>query len=173
MSRKMVFEDGLVTFYGEGVLIFPAPSIIKYTAMINDEPEYTKSLYQTAKESVLEYKQNLLKECGSNDHKKFIIDTIKLYGLGKIGYEIDSAEPTGMIMLENSPFASNDSGKANNPIDHILRGLIVGMVSAIFDREFDMIEIECRASGGNNCKFLLDSSDELIKKFPLLCANQI
>ena len=173
LSQKLSFSDGRVTFYGQDILIFPVLSIMGYIDLIGNSTESTKEVYYMVKESMLENKQNLKKAYKPSDGVNWIYNTLNLYGLGKVSFGTSTIPPTGEIFVENSPFANGLNGKVNAPIDHILRGIIAGMVSAIFDNDYDVIEVECCVIGSNRCKLILDSKENLSKNFPSFCKNQV
>ncbi|MDE1823188.1 MAG: 4-vinyl reductase [Candidatus Micrarchaeota archaeon] len=174
MSKRMSFEDGTVTLYGENVLIIPAPNIVKYICMAGANQGNGRDMYSRAKAATLEYKQDLVKAYKSGGGMSWIINTINLYGLGKATYQgASNSLPAGVIILENSPFAHNPDCKAGAPIDHVLRGIIAGMASAIFNKDFDTIELKCAAAGGDSCKIIIDSKKNLMRNFPQFYEDQI
>ncbi|MDE1851359.1 MAG: 4-vinyl reductase [Candidatus Micrarchaeota archaeon] len=173
MSRKMAFQDGTVTLYGENVLIFPAPSIIKYICLTGTDPKNAKELYHMAKESILERRGNINSTGNSEADVSWVIDTVNLYGLGKLHYqETAGTAPAGIIIVENSPFSNSPDCMVGAPMDHILRGILAGMASAVFNKELEAVETECRVVGSSVCKIALDTKENLMKRYPAMYKAQ-
>lgn len=174
MSRKLSFIDGKVSLYGQEISIYPSRSIMDYILLINEDSELVESVYATAKQSMLEYRAELIKAYNPSKSITWIINTINLYGLGKVEYTGSNPNlPIGEMTAENSPFVQYLKGKVDKPVDSVLKGLIAGMVSAILDSNYDVIELECQATGSSKCKFVLDTKENLVSKFPIECQNQI
>lgn len=174
MSRKMTFADGVVTLYGGNVLIFPAPSIIKYICMTGTDQRNAKELYHMAKESILENRAGMVGTGKPETDVSWMIETANLYGLGKLHYQEASATiPAGIIIVEDSPFENGPYSRKGTPMDHVLRGILAGMASVLFNKDFDAVEIECGvATGSPACKIALDTKANLMEKYPELYKTQ-
>lgn len=166
LSKKLSFADGKVSFYGQDISVYPLQSVVEYTGLINKDSESVKFTYITAKNSMIEYKQNIASAYNQSDTKKWIVETVNLYGLGEIQFDTSSSQLTGGITVENSPFAQNLKGKIDRPVDHILRGIIAGITSVVSNIDYDVIELKCETTGNTNCKLVLDNKEALIQKFP-------
>jgi hypothetical protein len=173
MSRKMTFEEGKITLYGQEILIFPYLPLMEHVAQIGNDVKSIKNMYLLAKDSMLENKEGIIKSYKTAGNVNWICETINLLGHGKIKYEDPPTGPTGMIILENSTLAKDLIGKVNNPVDYILRGIIAGIISAILDKDVDAVETECCANGSDNCKIFVDLKEKLVNKFPVLCEQQV
>lgn len=172
-NKKLSFSEGRISFYDQDISVYPLQSIIEYMGLIHKDQELTKFTYITAKESILEYKQNLINSCNQSNKLDWAIQTINLYGLGKVQYNDSTSFPAGKITIENSPFVQNLKGKVNSPVDHILRGIVSGVISSIFDTNYDVIELDCSVAGATNCSLAINTKDTLLKKFPTECKIQI
>lgn len=173
LSRKITFEEGSATLYGQNILIFPYRPLMEYIAHISSDTELTKGIYFTAKESILENKAGIVKAYVVSDGQNWICNTINLLGQGKIKYDNPNTGPTGAVLLENSALAKDLKGKTTYAVDHVLRGIVAGIVSAVLDKDTDIIETDCYATGSNACKFFIDSKENLNNKFPVLSKQQI
>ncbi len=173
ITRKMTFVDGKVTLYGQDVLIFPPQSITAYLSKAYDDLGSLKTLYLISKKSMLEYKQNLKAEFAQSTDKNWICNTINLYGYGNVKYEDANTIPTGTLILEDSFLIKEFENTKYRNIDHLLRGIIAGLISAITDRDFDAIEVEYQANSNNVCKIVIDGNKNLKERFPSLYEEQL
>jgi predicted hydrocarbon binding protein len=172
ISRKMQFEDGKIKLYGQDIAIIPAPPIIEYIRLINDDDRQIKLIYSTAKESMLDYKQEIMDATKGLD-SKWISDTMNLYSHGKMRYEEPSLAPLGIVSLENSAPAKILKTKVEAPVDHIFRGILAGLTSVICKRDIDVIETSCYVVNGNLCKFSVNDNAKLKENFQSLYEKQI
>lgn len=173
VSKKIAFIDGRVTFYGQDISIFPPEGFVEYMIQVNNNTEDIKILYSTAKKAMLEYKQNLIDAYKQVNDKEWVCNTMNLYGHGKIKYEDSSNILTGTLILEDSFLAEELKNRTKGPVDHILRGMVAGIISSISDRDIDVIEIECQANGKDKCKLVANSEENLKKEFSVLYEEQI
>lgn len=171
MSRKLSFSDGRVTFYGQDIMIFPTTSLMDYFGLLIDDADETKEVYSAVKESMVDSKDSLKNAYNASDAVGWISNTVNLYGLGQITFS-DQKAPIGEIIVTNSPFVESLKGKSKSPVDHVLRGIIAGLTSAVFDNDYDALETACRASGDQGCRFVLDLNANLRKNFPDIYKNQ-
>jgi predicted hydrocarbon binding protein len=169
----MTFEEGKVTFYGQDVLIIPYIPIMEYMAQISNDTESTKIIYSMTKEAMLENREGIIKVYKASGDSDWICNTINLFGQGKIKYENSATEPIGVIILENSISAKDIKYTTKYPIDHILRGIIAGIVSVVLDKDIDAIETMCCATGSSNCKFFIATKEDIENKFAILYKQQI
>lgn len=173
MSRKMSFQEGKVTLYGQDITIFPIQSIVQYIYEVAGNSLSAKDLYHTSKDAMLEYREYLRKAAAEKDLANWICETLNLYGQGKLTYQTPDMAPIGTLTLENSPFANELQEKTKLPVDNIFRGIIAGVTSSISGRDLDALEVECHATGSINCKIIVDTKEILSDKFALLCDQQI
>lgn len=173
MSRKLKFEDGSIALYGDNVTILPLEGFIMYAGEISDDMPATKLLYSTMRNSMLEQRQKLTTESKNSNFSEWICDSVNIYGYGKIKYEKPAETPKGVLILNDSPFVKILKGRSSNPVDHIVRGAIAGISSAITGQDLHVLETDCAVSGRNSCKFVLDSKDKLAADFEELFKQQI
>lgn len=174
LSRKMEFKDnGEVTLYGQGIVVLPDALMVEYLLQIDNEPEWKKTLYSTAKEAMLEFKGNFIKAYNSSGGSNWICDTVNLLGQGKIKYENTTKAPLGTILIENSPTAKNLKGNVKMQTDHVLRGILAGIISAVLEKDIDVIESDCVATGGTVCKLIVDYKENLKSNFPAFYEQQV
>lgn len=173
LSKKLSFADGKVSLYGQEISIYPARSMMDYVRTISEDVESVKLIYATAKESMLEYREELSKAYDKSNGKDWLISTINLYGLGKIQYSTDSRALEGEITVENSPYSQYLKGSVKRPIDDVLRGVIAGTVSAVLGADYDALETECEALGSQKCKLIIGKNDSLKSGFASIAGSQI
>lgn len=173
LSKKMSFENGTVKLYGQNIIIFPPQSIAEYVVSINDNKELIRDLYNTAKKAMVEYGEVISEDYKASHDINWVCDYVNLFGQGRIVYEDITKAPTGTILLENSLYFEGFKNKLNSPVDHIMRGIIAGILSAIFNKNFDAVETECVAMDYSICRFVVDYSDVLKKRFSGIYDTQI
>ncbi|MDE1865615.1 MAG: 4-vinyl reductase [Candidatus Micrarchaeota archaeon] len=171
LSKKLSFVDGRVLLFNQGISIYPARSMMNYMKLINNDPDSIKLIYSMAKQSMMDHKQDLLTAHDPSNAVSWVINTINLYGLGKMEYLSKTLE--GEITIENSPFVENLKGTVSVPVDNITRGIIAGIVSSISNFDYDVIELNCAAVNGDKCKLIIYKKENLLSKFPLECKSQI
>jgi len=170
----MEFKDnGDVTLYGQSIVVLPDALMVEYILNINNDPDWKKVMYQTAKEAMLEYKPNFIKVYNPSSGPVWVCNTVNLLGQGKIQYAAGANGLIGTILLENSPTARGLKGNVNEPTDHIMRGIIAGIVSSVLDMDIDVVEVECAAAGGAICELIVGSSNDIKNKFADIYAKQI
>ena len=173
ISKKLKFEDGSITLYSDGVTILPLDGFIMYIEEVSNDTSVTKSLYSTMRNSMLEQRQRLMAEVDRSNAAEWLCASINLYGYGKVKYEKPTDLITGTLILNGSPFAKVLKSKSAIPVDHIIRGAIAGIASAITGQDLHAVETLCAVSAQNNCQFVLDSKEKLTKEFGELCKQQI
>lgn len=174
MSRKLTFDEGKVSLYGKSILILPASPFFEYIATINSDTDMIQYLYATEKKALIaEYEESFSRSYNASDSATWICDNINLYGYGRIRYDDAKTAPYGKITLENSPFTIRLRGVTGKPVDHILRAIIAGTVSAITHKDTDVIETNCSVGEGNVCSMQVGERGELMSQFPELFKTQI
>ena len=173
MSRKLKFEDGSITLYGEGAAILPLDGFIMYIGEISNDTEVAKLLYSTMRNSMLERSQKLITEAEGTKQAEWLCASVNVYGYGRIRYSKPTTAINGTLILEESPFTKILKGKATTPVDHIIRGAIAGIASAITGRDMHAVEAYCAVSDHDNCQLVLDSKEMLAKEFVELFNQQV
>ena len=67
-----------------------------------------------------------------------------------------SGTGTMRITVRNSPFAGS-YGKSSEGVCHLIRGVVAGMASVLFDQDCTASEIECVSKGDDRCVFEVDA----------------
>jgi predicted hydrocarbon binding protein len=175
LSRKMSFENGIVTLYEQNIVIFPPQSMRDHIAFasINKENGMIKNLYYSAKESMFNHREKIAEIYKTSEGKNWVCDYINMFGQGKIVYENSHNSPSGIILLYNSPYAKDIKDGSNVPVDHIIRGIIAGVLSAALGKDFDAIELYCARVNGDKCKIMVGLKEKLLKSFNEVCIEQI
>jgi|GEM_PF-196765 len=95
-----------------------------------------------------------------NFSDKEIIEFMMRMGteIGWGGFSLDYYNPgsgTMHIAVRNSPFAQS-YGKSSEGVCHLIRGVVGGMASAIFNQDCTASELECISKGDDRCLFVVD-----------------
>ena len=59
------------------------------------------------------------------------------------------------VSVVHSPFAES-YGNSSQGVCHLIRGVLAGMASILFESDFTSEEIECRAKGDSRCVFVIE-----------------
>ncbi len=92
---------------------------------------------------------------GFNDRRilKFMMKMGGEIGWGRFAVDkFDLEKQVLQVTVENSPFAEA-YGESSGGVCHLLRGVISGLASAVFDSRCTASEIECLARGDRACVF--------------------
>ena len=125
---------------------------------------FEKKLYLAIKESVA---KDLIPAFGTEFglRGKKMVAFLEQYfvasGWGTINnVDLDFKAKKAIVRVSNNPVASRLHLKAKAPADHILRGILAGLFSRVFEEPVDCVETHCCALGEGDCEFI-------IKKQPL------
>ncbi len=173
ISKKLHFTDGNVTFYGQHISIAPPTSMAEYILQSDGDINISKAIYKIAKKTMMDNTVGFLDAYNKQNVTEWIVNTINLYSIGKIRYENDKVTLIDTIYLENSVIANTLKGKVKFPSDHIMRGIVGGLVSVIKNEDLECIETECEAIGDQYCKLIIGSENYLKSKYSSLCETQI
>jgi len=177
LSRQLKFTEGEIDMLGQRVTIVPADLFTIFIIGINDKPDRVGEVYYAAKQAMKDnFATNIGKSYGfsQKDFSNWFIELAMMSGWGIVRFLENNADKhTAVITIENSPIAVRLKGKVKSPCDHIVRGLMAGGSVSAYNTEVDMVEIECQALGAEKCKFVVDSVENLNKKFPDLVAKQL
>ncbi len=175
MSRKLSFEEGRIYLYGKGVLMLPMAPIANYFSAVNNDDTTVKNTYSMSKSAILsEYKENLSSSFKSSaGHAEFLRNNINLYGYGFAEFENSNFAIPGDVFIKDSPFVEALKGVVKKPIDHVLRGILAGVVTAATGQDTDAIELNCAAVSGEKCIMHLDTKAKLTAEFSELCRTQL
>jgi len=139
-----------------------------------NDPEFEKKLYVAIRESVAD---NLIPafglEFGLRGKKMvaFLEQYFVASGWGTIkNVDLDFNSKKAIVRVSNNPVAKNLNSKLKAPADHILRGILAGLFSRVFEESVDCVETHCCALGGNSCEFIIkkqslfDFSDKRVRR---------
>lgn len=137
------------------------PNDIIAGVLCNEDAEFSRLLYWHVKDSV---QKNLCKRFDvgfglkNGNLVRFIEDFISYSGWGKLQtMDLDFKKKRAIIHLRDNPFAVNHSKK---PIDHVMRGILAGFFSGLFNEEMDCVETKCCSCGKENCEFILKKAKD-------------
>lgn len=139
------------------------PIDILMILVATQDNEKQKEIYNSFKESTIKNFMPKFKELGIEESKK--LDFVKNFFIGSgWGFiqiiDLDNAGKKAIVTIDNSPFVENLKGKTKIAIDSILRGILAGLFSHIFNEDIDCVEVECVALGAKNCKFIIKHKSE-------------
>lgn len=92
---------------------------------------------------------------GLSDQKliHFMMEMGSQIGWGRFELErFDSNQMYLLVKIHHSPFAEA-YGPSSSPVCHIIRGILGGMGSVIFNKEIEAKELSCMAMGDEYCRF--------------------
>ena len=132
-----------------------------------------KKIYTEVKKSTKErMKPKFAPYYGTTDKKKevnFIIEYLTYSGWGNVQIiDLEMETKRAIIVIENSPFASALKGKIQLPADVIIRGILAGVFSKVFEEDIDCVEAECAAHTSERCKFIIKPKTEFDFANPLV-----
>lgn len=137
------------------------PNDILAGILCSENDEFIRMLYAEVKRSV---EDNLVKsfDIDFGLHKRdlvhFLEDFISYSGWGKLVIlDLDFEKKRAIAQLEENPFAKFI---AKNPADHIMRGILAGFFSKIFEEEIGCVEICCALNGAKHCEFVIKKIEE-------------
>lgn len=151
------FAHGNFTLLNMPFLMAPVEAL-KGIAAIQDN-ETSKKIYEAIKKTS---KESLIQQFSFNfglEKKKeldLVIEYFAASGWGMIQViDMQLEAKRAILVLENSPFAAELKGKTQTPADTILRGILAGAFSKIFEEDIDCVEAECCALNSERCKFII------------------
>lgn len=164
---KYIFTSTLKYSHNNFFLV-DVPFVISPTSILlnlasNPSPDFQKSVYVSVKSSSKDYFLQKISGLGVEKEKqlKFVEEFFVASGWGMIQIvDLSVDAKRAIVVLDNSPFASELKGKAQIPVDVILRGVLAGLFSKIFNENIDCVEVECAALNSEHCKFIIKPQSE-------------
>ena len=150
------------------------PAALLSGLLETNDPEFEKKLYLAIKESVAKHLiPSFGTEFGFRGKKMvaFLEQYFVASGWGSIkNVDLDFGEKKAIVLVLNNPIASRLHSKPKAPADHILRGILAGLFSRVFEERVDCVETHCCALGESNCEFIIkkqslfDFSDKRVRR---------
>ena len=139
------------------------PLDILSTLVSTQDLEKHKEIYSSFKESTKDNFMPKFKELGIEESKR--LEFVKAFfiasGWGFIQIiNLEKETKKAIVTVDNSPFASSLQGKSKIAVDSIIRGVLSGLFSNLFEDDVDCVEVECVALGSKNCKFIIKPKSE-------------
>jgi len=143
-------------------LICPAEVLI--VLIETHDPEFERKLYKAVRRSVANYLIPSFK-VGFGFHGEKLANFLERYfvasGWGTISnVDLDFEGKKAIVHVANNPIASRMHGKAESPRDHILRGVLAGIFSSVFQEPVECVETHCVALGESGCEFIIKRPPE-------------
>jgi len=139
-----------------------------------NDPVFEKKLYIAIKGSVA---KQLIPAFGTEfgfRGKKMVVFLEQYFtasGWGAIkNVDLDFDAKKAIVRVSNNPVTSRLHPKAKAPADHILRGVLAGLFSRVFEEPIDCVETHCCALGERDCEFIIkkqplfDFSDKRVRR---------
>ncbi len=154
-TRQMDLGKGYITVQGNKAGLMSITEWANLTPKLAGDERRMDSLYAAAKRSVsASIKHTKKVPAEFKEFFKWYSNTLMLTGWGAIELaEFDESAKTGTIYVDSSIVASGMVGKADKPVDHILRGFFAGALSYSFGKDIEVVEEECIANRAKRCKF--------------------
>jgi len=166
---KFIFTGNLKythnNFYLTNIPFVIAPTGALLGLVQVQDIEFHKKLYISVKKSTQEsLMKELAQDFGAAEKKKdleFVQSLFSASGWGIIqNIDLQAEAKKAIIVVDNSPFASELKGKTQLAADTILRGALAGIFSSIFAEDIDCVETECGALNFERCKFIIKPKTE-------------
>jgi predicted hydrocarbon binding protein len=141
--------------------IFPVDLLLELVGQ--EDKEKLKEIYYIVKKSSKENFMPKFDELKMDGKKQvdFVKTLFMASGWGNIQIvDLDSEGKKAIVVVDNSPFAKELKGKAKNPVDVIIRGVLASLFSDVFKVDVECVESECMAVKGEHCKFVIKPHSE-------------
>gem|GEM_PF-808576 len=123
------------------------------------DQDFERKLYLAIRESV---SKHLIPSFGAEFglRGKPLVDFLEKYfvasGWGTISnIDLDFEAKKAIVRVSNNPVSSRLHFRAAAPADHILRGVLAGIFSRVFEEKMDCVETHCCALGEQECEFII------------------
>jgi predicted hydrocarbon binding protein len=128
------------------------------------DPEFERKLYLAVRRSVANHLIPAFKvdfRYRGERLAKFLEHYFVASGWGSISnVDFDLEGKKAIVQVSNNPLASRLHGKAESPRDHILRGVLAGIFSSVFQEPVHCVETHCVALGEADCEFIIKKPNE-------------
>ncbi len=174
LARQALFNDGSIKVFGHRVAL-GGDWMGVYIGRINNT-EKVRTVYKDAKMASYEFYLRLGKaySFSAADYLRWVADLSDFGGWGIPKWaDADKDNKRGMFTVTDAPVGAFLKGKVDAPCDHILRGMMAGGAKAGFKTEIDVVELECAALGKKECRFVMDTPENLKSKHKDLYRVQV
>jgi predicted hydrocarbon binding protein len=157
MANQAIFNKGRFIALGMPIVVYPIKLLTKIQKDFIKELDGNEGIYciyESSKEGGKELSKESL-HIAKNEKimLSFLNKLVPIGGWGLITIKEDWEYKKFSITIENTPFAKL-YGTTNEPICHIIRGLLAGAASIITkDTTIECIETNCIAKGDKTCTF--------------------
>jgi len=159
LKEEVVFdpEKGTLTWHNQRMIVLSAyelPSIhIEALKIIG--PVANTEVYETCAHATKLFFEGQIKELPKTSPteliKKFLEEMIE-WGIGKIEVVEFDVEKGGVIRVHDGCYYSYYKD-AKEPVCYITAGMLKGMISAVIEKEVEVKEKSCMATGSPYCEF--------------------
>jgi predicted hydrocarbon binding protein len=164
---KFIFT-GQIKFHNSNFHLIDIPFVVfpvqvLSALLFNSSVDEAKKIYFSVKNSVKDFSA-LLKakpKYSGISLINFVNEFFSNSGFGRIRVvHFDEENLRAIVLVSFSPFSFPFKNKATKPMDHILRGIIAGIFSFAFEKDFDCIETKCIAMNSSECEFIVNRNQE-------------
>lgn len=154
------FERGRIVFHGMPHILLGSEYLKRFREVVELSvgKEMAKlTVYRVAKRDARAYAKKISKRHGVEKFLKKLVRGHALKGWGKLDIIYKSEEGIFAFSSPNS-LESEVLKEKNEKVCDFQRGLLAGLFSGFFDKDFECEELKCRASGEKKCIFLIYES---------------
>jgi predicted hydrocarbon binding protein len=168
MSQQLKFEKGIMTIFGERVLIFPLDMVKLVIEKSLKDEKFANSIYDAAKESVIAFSgkvSNRLNIKKPKDMLDMLINLTEMNGYGEIQpVKIDYDTNFAVFHLRGLPSESLfGKVKGAKTADVYWAGLVAGGLTYVFGKDIDCAETRCAINGKQSCEIIGAEKKQLLK----------
>jgi len=161
-ANALKYRQGKFSLANLPFLICPAELLIGL--LETNDLEFEKRLYYAVRKSAANH---LIPAFGTGFgfHGEKLLNFLERYfvasGWGLIkNVDLDFKAKKAIVKVSNNPVSTKLHAKAKAPADHILRGLLAGIFSRVFDEAVECVETHCMALGEADCEFIVKKQRE-------------
>jgi predicted hydrocarbon binding protein len=165
---KYIFTGGLKyvhnNFFLMEIPFLMVPSNLLISLSLKKDASFNREIYYSFKQSM---SQSLKKQFGIDFKEEgdrgldLVENFFTSFGWGLLkNVDVDIKKKRAIVIVNNSPVALKLEGKAKEPVDHFLRGILAGIFSDYFKTEVECVETKCTALNNNHCEFVIKEKKE-------------
>ncbi len=165
---RFIFTNGL-HYKNSNFFLVNLPFLICPTELLSgmlntDNPAFERHVYYNVKQSV---RERLVSQFGLEFGFKgekmvnFLEQYFVASGWGNIkNVDLDFQRKKAIVRVLNNPLTGRLRGKVKTPSDHIVRGILAGLFSKVFQSNVECVETHCIALGEKDCEFIIKKQHE-------------
>lgn len=151
-------------FFLVGIPFIISPAALFVSLAQKEDKNLDKEIYYSFKGAM---KENIKSQFGINfdlEGQKgllLVVDLFTAFGWGALKQvDADAQKKRAIVVVNNSPIAGALAGKARQPVDSFLRGIIAGTFCSYFNEDVECVESQCSAQNQPSCEFIVKRKEE-------------